>query len=260
MKLGDTFWIRPQVNGQWAIGYNNCPLYWRGDAGSRKNAEFRCGKLIKDVFWIKKVVKDEKPHYNDLVEAFVTKAEDAAVKAEGGIQGIQQDEELDTSQIEDSFEVNENDVPNYKKETKENVHFRDDKSTPINPNDEEETKESVHFHDDKSTPINPNDEGEVQAIQQDQELDTPINQNDPGERCTKCDGHKFSTGCGCMHGRCWTYCTYRYGGVVRRSHKHCYSNGQYRWVGNGVKHIKKCSNHSQCCKEWKCASRCRMGK
>lgn len=50
---GDDFWIKYQGDGMYGIGYNDCPLYWRGDVGNTKNAEFRCGKPIADTFWIK---------------------------------------------------------------------------------------------------------------------------------------------------------------------------------------------------------------
>ena len=44
---------KAQLNGLFAIGFSNCPLYWRGDEGDTKNGEFRCGKPISDLFWIK---------------------------------------------------------------------------------------------------------------------------------------------------------------------------------------------------------------
>ena len=47
------FWIRPQPDGIFAIGFDNCPLYWRGDEGDSKNGEFRCGQPAEDLFWIK---------------------------------------------------------------------------------------------------------------------------------------------------------------------------------------------------------------
>ena len=54
-------WIKSQGSGKWAIGSWNsagsCPLYWRGDRGNTKNAEFRCGSPISDVFWIKEGMK-----------------------------------------------------------------------------------------------------------------------------------------------------------------------------------------------------------
>lgn len=49
----DKFWIAYQSNGLYAIIFNNCPMYWRGNPGNVKNAEFRCGQPIKDLFWIK---------------------------------------------------------------------------------------------------------------------------------------------------------------------------------------------------------------
>ena len=33
---------------------SNCYLYWRGDSGNTKNAEFRCKKASGDHFWIEK--------------------------------------------------------------------------------------------------------------------------------------------------------------------------------------------------------------
>ena len=44
---------KAQSNGLFAIGFSNCPLYWRGDNGGAKNGEFRCAKPISDLFWIK---------------------------------------------------------------------------------------------------------------------------------------------------------------------------------------------------------------
>ena len=48
---GDTFWIRQRGDKTWAIGYAHCPLYAHGSGGTR-NAEFQCGKPIRDGFWI----------------------------------------------------------------------------------------------------------------------------------------------------------------------------------------------------------------
>ena len=49
---GDAFWIEkmPSRTGrdEYAIGYDNCLLYTRKD----KNAEFRCGEMMKDSFYI----------------------------------------------------------------------------------------------------------------------------------------------------------------------------------------------------------------
>jgi hypothetical protein len=53
---GDLFWIK-KVGHLYSIGYNNgyddCPLYWSADPGRTKNAQFRCGDPINDLFYIK---------------------------------------------------------------------------------------------------------------------------------------------------------------------------------------------------------------
>ena len=50
----DTFWIRGTMSNMYKIGFDDCPLYWSGNGGLTRNAEFRCGPNEKgDDFWIK---------------------------------------------------------------------------------------------------------------------------------------------------------------------------------------------------------------
>lgn len=44
----DQFWIRLQSDGFFALGYEGCPLFFKG------SVIFKCNKTITDTFWIKK--------------------------------------------------------------------------------------------------------------------------------------------------------------------------------------------------------------